>query len=285
MKAFFENQHNYETIPFSVMISDNLNFLPHWHVEVEMILVLDGMIEMGINTERKRLHPGDFAVSFSNDIHSYTTAEESSVILIKFLPEFVDGTGMWQKNHRLLYPFISNSAYAKTMLCKDIHGEMTRLIHGILNEERLQADCYTWMIKGKLLELCAILLRHLPKAHADQESKHAQSVSGIRLVRAALQYIEENCTRNITLDEISKRMNLSPYYFSRLFNQVTGMNLKSYQNLLRLNKAESMILGENAPITEIAFECGFNSLRTFNRWFRLMKGFSPSELRKNHTYP
>jgi hypothetical protein len=69
---------NYDDIPFSCKILDNLDFLPHWHVEAEMILVLDGEIHVGINAERKQLLPGDIAILGSNDIHSYTTLERSS---------------------------------------------------------------------------------------------------------------------------------------------------------------------------------------------------------------
>jgi AraC-like DNA-binding protein/quercetin dioxygenase-like cupin family protein len=281
LKAFFENQNKYESLPVTVTQIDNLNFFPHWHVDVEIVLVLEGDLQMGINTERRMLHTGDMAVCFSNDIHSYATVDHSRLLLVKFLPEVVDSSGMWQKNHHLFVPFIQQDfVHGQNIISKEVCDEIRSLLHGIYREGIQQEKLYTWVIKGRLLELCAILLRHLPKQEPSGQKNEEHGLSGIRIVRAALQYMEENITRTLTLDEISKRMNVSPFYFSRMFNKVVGMNLKSYQNMLRLNKAENMIVNEQSSITEIAYECGFNSVRTFNRWFRLMRGFTPSELRK-----
>jgi len=66
------------------------------------------------------------------------------------------------------------------------------------------------------------------------------------------------------------------FYFSRIFKDISGMNYKTYLNLVRFNKAEIMIKTSNKPITDIAFECGFTSIRTFNRVYKGIKGDIPS---------
>jgi AraC-like DNA-binding protein/mannose-6-phosphate isomerase-like protein (cupin superfamily) len=279
MKATFENQSGYEVMPITVTKVSNLNFLPHWHVDVEFIFVLEGTIQLGINTDRRLLHAGDIAICCSNSIHYFISESINSVLLIKFLPEYIEGYGTWQKNHNFLYPFIERkSVKGKEGIGKEVYDEITALFFSLHKEMEQKKDFYKMIIKGKLLELCAKLQRHLPKQEC--EYKNEQSISSIKIVQDSLKYIEENYMNNISLEKIAKIMKVSPYYFSRIFNKVIGMNLKTYQNLIRINKAENMIVCDQLPITNIAYECGFNSIRTFNRCFRLVKGYTPSDLRK-----
>ncbi|MBW7452973.1 helix-turn-helix domain-containing protein [Paenibacillus sepulcri] len=278
MKPIFENKNNYNDIPIVVTTQPNLNNLAHWHADVEFILVFEGPIQMGINTESRLLEAGDMAICISNDIHYFVTKKSSSTLVIKFLPELIDGSGSWQKHH-FVPPFIQKKFVDKKNGLKSrVYEDILELFRALVHERQRQNDYFTIVMKGKLLELCGMFLRHLPKE--ESESALARSSSGIRLVQAAVEYMEQNYMHSISLDDISKTLNVSPHYFSRIFNKTIGMNLKTYQNQLRLNKAESMILTENAAITDIAYECGFNSIRTFNRCFRLVKGYTPTDLRK-----
>jgi AraC-like DNA-binding protein/quercetin dioxygenase-like cupin family protein len=278
LKPIFENQNNYNDIPIVVTTQPNLNILAHWHADVEIILVFEGSIQMGINTESRVLEAGEMAICTSNDIHYFETKKFSSTLVIKFLPELIDGNGSWQKHH-FVSPFIQKKFLdKKSGLDSRVYQEMLGLFQALVHEMQQQNKYFTIVMKGKLLELCGMFLRHLPKE--EMESVLAQSSSGIRIVQEAIEYIEHNYMHSISLDDISKSLNVSPYYFSRMFNKTIGMNLKTYQNILRLNKAESMIISENAAITDIAYECGFNSIRTFNRCFRLVKGYTPTDLRR-----
>lgn len=277
MWAFFEWPTKPELIPIEASLLRNLNFPAHWHPEVELILVEAGSLEIGINGEFKTLHPGDIAVSLSNEIHSFATGNESSIILVKFPPECVDVTGHHFKHRAFMKPF---AVYEDGEIDAEAHRELVHLFHLMVREGDHQDEYSQWSLRGLLLQLCAALFRFMPRREHLDKSGDIISDAGMKLVQSALKYIEENLHRNVTLEEIARHHNVSPYYFSRVFNRIVGMNLKSFQNLLRLNRAEELITSKCMPITEIAYECGFNSLRTFNRWFRAMRGYPPSKLRK-----
>ncbi|WP_274651972.1 AraC family transcriptional regulator [Paenibacillus humicola] len=279
MKAAFEVQNQYEEIQMDICILSDLHALAHWHVDVELVYVIEGAVQMGINEEQRVLQAGDIGICCSNDIHFFSSEISNSVILIKCLPEYIDGYGTWQKNHIFNSPFIEAKSVGQPGgLDRDVYDNMKALFHSLFREMNDHRDFYKLFAKSKLLELCGLMLRHLPKQEC--ETKREQSDSSIKLVQESLRYIEKNVMNNPSLEEIARTMNISPYYFSRIFNKVIGMNLKAYQNMLRLNKAENMIVCDKAPITDIAYQCGFNSIRTFNRCFRLVKGYSPSDLRK-----
>ena len=98
-------------------------------------------------------------------------------------------------------------------------------------------------------------------------------------MRESIRYLESNYMNSITLEDAARNVNLSSYYFSRLFKKISGMNFKQYLNSIRVEKAESKIKNTGMPITDIALECGFNSIRTFNRVFKSARGCAPSDLK------
>jgi AraC-like DNA-binding protein len=71
---------------------------------------------------------------------------------------------------------------------------------------------------------------------------------------------------------------LSPSYFSSSFKQYTGYSLIDYTNAKRIRLASKLLLAkQNASISEIAMQVGFNNMSNFNRAFRKYAGCTPSE--------
>jgi len=74
---------------------------------------------------------------------------------------------------------------------------------------------------------------------------------------------------------------MSYSYFSRCFYRITGKSFKEYLNLTRINRAEKAILTTDKSVTEIAGDCGFNSVSYFISTYKKLKGVTPLSLR-NH---
>lgn len=88
------------------------------------------------------------------------------------------------------------------------------------------------------------------------------------------------CDPNITLQELSTRLNTTIYNLSFLLNENVGMNFRSFINYHRTKDAEQLLSQEtDMTILEIAFHVGFSSKSTFNALFKKQTGFSPSEYR------
>lgn len=62
MKAFHENRTYHSTFPFTVIMSNDIDFLAHWHNDLEIVYVFEGSIRMGINSETRILKAGDMAM-------------------------------------------------------------------------------------------------------------------------------------------------------------------------------------------------------------------------------
>jgi AraC-like DNA-binding protein len=97
----------------------------------------------------------------------------------------------------------------------------------------------------------------------------------------ALAHIRENLTRPFGEEELAEIAGQSTSAFSRAFRQHTGMSLVQYVKRLRINLACQILMSdEQAPITSICFEVGYNNLSNFNRQFLAEKGMTPSQFRR-----
>jgi AraC-like DNA-binding protein/ligand-binding sensor protein len=109
------------------------------------------------------------------------------------------------------------------------------------------------------------------------------SFQGIRhasALRKAEQYIWENYTRKISLQEVAEASGLSAPYFSTVFKEEMGENLSSYLNRLRVDKAAAMLAETKLSLSEIAGSCGFEDQSWFSKIFKSYTGMSPGKYRE-----
>ncbi|MFL0253168.1 AraC family transcriptional regulator [Clostridium neuense] len=255
---------------------ENCSNMPHWHIDVEIILVTEGSIKVGINDDSRILNKGDMAIFGSTDIHYLDSTNMSSKInMIIFRPDIVSNSFGWPETFKLNTPFINEHVINKIKL--ENYKKIADIFHSIVNEMKEKETAYDLCIKGKLIELCAFALRYLPISSIDK-TKKGNRLPDINRIKNAMKFIEDNYANNITLNDISQRVHFSACYFSRMFKKFTGTNFATYLSEVRVENAEFLIKTTSKTIAEIAFECGFNSVRTFNRVFKKIKGYTPSSL-------
>ena len=94
----------------------------------------------------------------------------------------------------------------------------------------------------------------------------------------ALSYIGKNLASELREADLAQLTGQSVSAFSRAFHRQTGMPFVQYVNRLRIESACQMLLADDANITDICFQAGFNNVSNFNRQFRAVKGMA-SEFR------
>jgi AraC-like DNA-binding protein/ligand-binding sensor protein len=107
-----------------------------------------------------------------------------------------------------------------------------------------------------------------------------QGVRHASALRKAEQYIWENYTRKISLQEVAEASGLSAPYFSTVFKEEMGENLSSYLNRLRVDKAAAMLAETKLSLSEIAGSCGFEDQSWFSKIFKSYTGISPGKYRE-----
>ncbi|MGI6706599.1 MAG: helix-turn-helix domain-containing protein [Clostridia bacterium] len=279
MQAFHEHRPYNPDFPISIARSYNLTFMPHWHRDVELVYVSRGSLKMGINQENYVLYGGDMAVAGSRDIHYFENLQKNTeVYLVIFHPEVIGHPAGWPAEKRFLSPFLVSSLVDKGAMDNQVLESLRQSIQRIYREQEEAKEGYSLFIKSRIYDICATLIRYFPSVSIDTRMEQSR-LRNLKRIQAVLQYIDNHYTRRITLEEAASQENLSPFHFSRLFKSTLGMTFKKYVNRVRINHAEALLQNSDLSITDIAFECGFESIRTFNRVYRSIKGASPSETR------
>lgn len=98
-------------------------------------------------------------------------------------------------------------------------------------------------------------------------------------MRETLLYIDAHFAEDIGLKELCARVSVSPAHFSRLFRQLTGMNVTAFIAAKRMIRAKELLLATDRNVAAIAQECGFDSLPHFYRMFKRIVGVTPSDYR------
>lgn len=107
-----------------------------------------------------------------------------------------------------------------------------------------------------------------------------QELEYIARINAVMDYIQKNLDKTLTLNELARVANFSPFHFHRIFSSIVGETLNNFIQRLRIEKAASMLCSNSRKsITEIAFDCGFSSSSSFARLFKEMYGMSASQWR------
>jgi AraC-like DNA-binding protein len=100
-----------------------------------------------------------------------------------------------------------------------------------------------------------------------------------RAVEAAL-WLEANAHRQIELEDAARQAGVSPFHFLRMFASVLGVTQHQYLLRSRLRHAARQLLDDDKPVTEVAYDAGFNDLSNFVRTFHRAAGVSPLKFRK-----
>jgi AraC-like DNA-binding protein len=103
----------------------------------------------------------------------------------------------------------------------------------------------------------------------------------IKRVTTALRRIEEAAHETIPLETLARDSAMSPFHFLRTFRQVVGLSPHQYVLRTRLHRAAVRLRRSDEPISEIAYDAGFNDLSTFNRRFKKVMGVNPGNYRSH----
>lgn len=104
----------------------------------------------------------------------------------------------------------------------------------------------------------------------------------IEIINDAIQYIESNLYRKLSLVELASRYYISPTYFHRIFRAVTNHTVKSYILKRKLSAAAITLRKTDRNVVDIAFQYGFSSHEQFTRDFIKMFQVTPRRYRKEN---
>lgn len=270
MKAFHEVR-NYDS-DFMVWHSNytNISFLAHWHKEIELIYIRSGSARVSINNHIFTAHEGDMVICDTGDIHYSDSYDmDNSLDFIIFDPSIISS---FYKNTHFIHPLISKNQLKDYGLTEILNNLIQTVGRELVRKEPYYQD----IVKSTLREFWYLLKRKIPRSSLDLQSQNNRN-NMLYDLQQLLSYLDDHYTDNITLEFAANKMNFSESHFSKVFKKLTGINFVTYLNLVRVEQAANQLQNTPSKITDIALNCGFNNIRTFNRVFKEITGYTPTE--------
>lgn len=127
-------------------------------------------------------------------------------------------------------------------------------------------------------ELRAWFIRKIGESARNVTTKADEKAN--RIVARARAYIDRSFRRELTLEEVSREVHVSPYYFSKLFKEQTGENFINYLTLRRIETAKQLLRDGRLNVKSICSEVGYSDPNYFSRLFKRFEGVTPTEFRE-----
>lgn len=100
------------------------------------------------------------------------------------------------------------------------------------------------------------------------------------IIEKAKDFIEAHYKKDVSLDDVSREVNISPYYFSRIFKEETGENFVEYVTNIRIEKAKKLLKETDYSMKEICTMVGYSDPNYFSRSFKKKTGATPTEYKE-----
>jgi|ASRL01.1.fsa_nt_gi AraC-like DNA-binding protein len=272
---------SYENLKFddgcyiNVAISNNSETFPlHWHAITEIIMPLDGSLEIEINGIAYQLEKHDLLLTSIGELHEIKVPSEGSRIIIQFDFSLINNLNDFNASSSILQQ-IKLITHKKDPY---IHQQIVALIYGIKDDYLHGGAFINAFMYSKLIQIYALIgKKYINMENLFEDITINRQQEYILKFTELLSYINNHYKENLTLEDLAEHAGFSKFHFSRLFNQFTNMNLYDYINHKRISEAELLLLNPSLSITDVSLQAGFNSISTFNRVFKAAKNCTPTQ--------
>ncbi|MBO4356167.1 MAG: helix-turn-helix domain-containing protein [Clostridia bacterium] len=157
-------------------------------------------------------------------------------------------------------------------------GRVEAILDRILDETEDEITEDYPSLSGEIYSILMLFITHDMSKAVKKKPQTAHAVT------RAMEYIKNNYSRDISVNDIAREVNFSRSTLFKFFQLTYGMSPHDYLIQYRLLLAKDMLLTTHFSVSEIATRVGFKDIYAFSRRFRERNGMSPSEYRKQNAF-
>lgn len=247
----------------------------HYHTHYELIYLMSGECNLFVNHNIYKLLPGDLAIVPAGEIHKTNYPEKGNHqrVAINF----------YREDMGLLYSSLGNEQMNEFLKCIVISIPEKRrdYVESIMTKLIFENDHPDTLSDSFIKVLFQELMLFVMRCQKYEENVIKEIDVDNSLIQEVATFIYDNFDKDVYLDEVAEKFNISRSYLSKKFKSITGVGFKEYLVNVRIKHACRLLLETDKSITDIAFLCGFNDSNYFGDAFRHIKGLSPNKYRKN----
>ena len=254
-------KYNYPTV---VKILQNETFINNKHNDLEILFNLKGSAHLIIGTKQYQFNQNDIVLI--NYIENYQIIHSNGIIAC--ITVKISRLELDKELNQTAY-YCNSCEYKDKSVFFNLQKIITSLVDDYAkpNFTIIKAFAYAYTIMNEL--------------NSSFPTTKITNVSQKTKMDEILDYIEENYSDNLTLNEIATQFNFSIPYLSNLFKKNLNMNFIDYYDEVRLKHSLKDLLETNLPIIDIALKNGFASNHAFLRAYKQKYNELPSDSRKN----
>lgn len=256
---YYEKRDDINRDWFAVEEAVDFSYPQHLHRWYEIIIITDGKMDVSVDGTVYTLCKNDSLFIFPNQIHSLTSVSSSHHKLILIKPELIAHFNAKMQNKIPSRPkkHIENAAWLQ-------------LWGSVGNTASIEE------MKGLLYYYCSFF------TESDFRDADGSELPDSRdLMHRIFRFAADNFTESCLLSNLAAAIGYDYSYLSKLFSEKIGISYTEYVNMLRIDRACYLLKNTDRPIIDIAADCGYGSLRTFNRNFSRIVGMTPREYKKS----
>ncbi len=280
--------HGTPQLPFSIHYSEvsagTANVLyKHWHQEFEFLVVIDGGTNFYLDDNKYELLANEGVFIPPNTLHYATSLQGLPCIFYAFVfhPSFLSDNYKSSLYLSFIKPVLSGRLTFLSHFGSGAAWEKKgfSILMSLADFYQKPLDSHELELKGRIYELWALFTKHA--SLVQNEGTFLSLHSSKSNLDAALLYMHEHFTDDISLNILAECVCLSASQFCRSFKAQMGLSPFSYLIRYRILKSCALITDSNEKIAAIASLVGFNNVSYFNRSFKSVIGCTPTEYRTN----
>lgn len=247
----------------------------HRSKELMLLLMHAGEVHFYTTGGVEVLHNGDICIVTPSTLHAiHTVSVQTRYTIFAIQPELFPFPSSHYFSQSFFLPMQSGMLQIPQLLRSGMEGYESILMPMLRLDIRKEGtENYAMELLSIAMELCSALsclCKNKPEAFAPASS----------VIEQCLQYIDNNYTHRITLQDIARHVHLHPNYLCTLFRQQTGKSIFEQINWVRTHAASKLLRSTQLPMGQIAAKSGFQNTNYFSRTFRQYIGTSPTQYRK-----
>jgi AraC family transcriptional regulator len=135
----------------------------------------------------------------------------------------------------------------------------------------------------RVADLAQLIASYLVEKYTDAATEKPDFRGGlpIRQLRKVEDHVREHLAEDISVEALAELVERSPFHFSRVFKQATGMTPLQFVTRERITRAQQLIRETSRSLIEIALEVSYTSPSSFSKVFRRITGVTPTEFRSS----
>lgn len=252
----------------------------HFHNQYEIFYLIEGERQFIFNNRIYLVKSGSLILVDENVIHmtkANSTAEfgHDRIIL------YVDKEKMAEMDQKFPHLNLVNffhHHYGVFNLTPKQQSDFINLYIRLLTEFDSKRKHYKAMIEMEILLYFIQFMRENPALAVEDFS--SDNNSKYQHVYDIADYISQNFTMPLNLDNLSERFFISKYYLCRVFKDMTGYSINEYVNIHRIRQAKKLLEETDLSISEISDQMGYKSVTYFEKVFKTYMTMSPLKYRK-----